>query len=113
MKTVRALIGLLVLVAAFYTAWQLIPPYFHNYQLEDVIKDEARMNTYTNKSEEDMRETVYKKAKDMDIPLTREQIKVRRDGQSIDIAVDYNVHLDFPGYPVDLQFHPTSRNKAY
>ena len=113
MKTVKALFGLVVLVGAVYVGWTMIPPYFNNYKLEDVVSDEARMNTYTNKSEDAMRETVFQKAKDLDIPLTRENIAVTRNGQSVAIDVNYTVHLDYPIHPVDLNFHTSSKNKAY
>ena len=113
MKTVRALIGVLFIVAVIYGTWLFVPPYFSNYKLQDAISDEARTNTYTPKSENDMRETIYKKAQDMDIPLTREQIQVQRSGNSVIINVDYVVHLNLPGYPLDLKFHDSSQNKAY
>jgi hypothetical protein len=112
MKTVRALIGLLVVAGIFYTAWMLIPVYYHNLELQDAMGDEARMNSYTNKSEDDMRESIYRKAKDMEIPITRDQINVRRDGQTVSIWVDYTVRFQLPGYSFDLQFHPSSKNKA-
>ncbi len=113
MKTIKALIGLAVLAAAVYIGWTMIPPYFDNYKLEDIIADEARINTYSNKSEDAMRETVYQKAKDLDIPLTRENINVTRQGQSVAIDVNYTVHLDYPIHPVDLHFQSSSKNKAY
>ena len=105
--------GLAVLVAAVYVGWTMIPPYFNNYKLEDIVADEARLNTYSNKSEDAMRETVYLKAKDLDIPLTRENINVTRQGQTVAIDVNYTVHLDYPIHPVDLHFQTSSKNKAY
>jgi hypothetical protein len=113
MKTVKAIFGLVVLFGAIYIGWTMIPPYFNNYKLEDVIADEARINTYSNKSEDAMRETVFQKAKDLDIPLTRENIAVTRSGQSISIDVNYTVHLDYPIHPVDLHFQTSSKNRAY
>jgi hypothetical protein len=113
MKALRAILGVAVIVAVLYAMWMLVPPYFHNYQLQDTIADEARMNTYTAKSEEDMRETIWRKAKDLEIPITREQINVRREGQSVAIWIDYTVHVDMPIYPVDLQFHSSSKNKSF
>ena len=113
MKTVKALFGLAVVVVAAYVGWNMIPPYFNNYKLEDVVADEARMNTYSNKSEEQMRETLFQKAKDMDIPLTRENIAVTRGNGGVAIDINYQVHLDFPIHPVDLNFHTSSKNKSY
>ena len=113
MKTLRALIGLCVIVAVIYTAWKLVPPYFHDYQFQDVVSEEARMNTYTARSENDIRESIFKKAQDLDIPITRDQINVRREGQTVNISADYIVHVDLPAYPLDLKFHAGSKNKAY
>ncbi len=113
MKTLRALFGIAFIVVAVYACWMLIPPYFNNYKLEDAIAEEARLATYSSRNENDIRESVYKKAIDYDVPVTREQINVVREGQSVSITIDYRVHLDFPGYPVDLNFHTSSKNKAY
>ncbi len=113
MKTVRALLGLAALVLAIYIGWTMIPPYFNNYKLQDIVADEARMNTYTPKSEDAMRETIYQKCKDMDMPVTREQIAVQRAPNGVSIDVNYTVHLDYPIHPVDLNFHTSSKNKGY
>lgn len=113
MKTIKALMGLGLLAAAVYVGWTMIPPYFSHYKLDDIIEDQARMNTYTNKSEDQIRDVVFDKAKDLDIPLTREQIAVSRAGQSVSINVNYTVHLEFPIHPVDLQFHSETRNRGY
>jgi hypothetical protein len=113
MKALRAILGVVFIVVVFYAIWLLVPPYFHNYELQDTIADEARMNTYTPKTEEEMRETIWRKAKDLEIPITRDQINVRREGLSVAIWIDYTVHVDMPLYPVDLQFHSSSKNKSF
>lgn len=113
MKTIKALMGLAILVIAVYVGWTMIPPYFNNYKLEDVIADEARINTYSTKSEDAMRDTVVQKAKDLDIPLTADNVTVKRGGGTVAIEVNYTVHLDYPIHPVDLHFQTTTKNKAY
>jgi hypothetical protein len=113
MKTIRALIGLVFIVAVIYGCWTVIPPYFAHYKFEDVVAEEARLSTYSSRSENEIREAVFRKAQDLDIPLTREQIKVQREGQGVNISVEYRVHLDIPTYPVDLNFHAASKNRAY
>lgn len=112
MKTVKAIISLAIVAAAFYVGWNLLPPYFNNYKFEDAIAEEARLNTYTAKSENDIREAVYKKAKDLDIPITTDQIVVHREGSAVSISVEYTVHVELPIHPVDLKFHPSSKDKA-
>jgi len=116
MGTLKAIVGILVIVAAVYLCATLIPPFFANYQFEDAIKTEAQMSTYSTKSEEQIRDTIFKKAQELEIPMSREQIKVQRSGPqgsgSITIDAAYTVHLDLPGYPLDLQFDPSTKNRG-
>jgi hypothetical protein len=116
MGSLKAVLGFLVIAAVIYGSWLLIPPYFANYQFQDDIKNTALHDMYGTKSEEDIRQGVFKRAKALEIPLTEEQIKVKRTGNSgsgsLLIDVDYTVRVDMPGYPLDLHFHPTSENKG-
>ena len=102
MKALRALFGVVFIVAVVYCTIKMVPPYYGNYQLQDFVTTEARTNTYTQKTEDDMRESVWRRAKDLEIPIRRDQIKVQREGQAVAIWVDYTVHVDLPAYPVDL-----------
>lgn len=111
MKTIKALFGLLVVAGMFYVGYKVLPPYFANYQFEDVIKNETDMNSYSGKSEQEIRDNVVKKARDLDIQLTSDQVKVQRNGPELAISADYTVHIDIPMYPFDLHFTPSSKNK--
>jgi hypothetical protein len=113
MKALRALLGVVFIVAVVVAVFSLAPPYYNNYQIQDAITNEARMNTYTTKPVEEMRDTIWRKCKELDIPVTREQVNVQRDGQSVTIWLDYTVHVELPGYPVDLKFHPSTKNRSY
>lgn len=111
MKSIKALFGVFIVAAAFYLAYKVMPPYFANYQFEDVVDNEAKMNSYTTKSEQEIRDGLVKKARELDIPLTAEQVKVQRMGTELAISADYTVHIDIPFYPFDLHFTPASKNK--
>ena|SRR5579864_3328802 len=111
MKTIKALFGLFVVVAMVYLGVKVLPPYFANYQFEDVVDNEAKMNSYNQKSEQEIRDGLLKKAHDLEIPLTSDQVKVQRMGSELAISVDYSVHIDIPVYPFDLHFTPSSKNK--
>lgn len=110
MKTLRAIIGVAVVVGGAYYGYLLIPPYFNNYQMQDYIEAEARLNTYTNKSEQDIRDGVIKQARNLEIPLQPESIIVQRGAGELQISCSYTVHVDLPGYPLDLKFAPTSKS---
>jgi hypothetical protein len=116
MGSIKLILGLAVIVGAVYLGAELIPPYFANYQFEDAVKNEAMINTYNTKPEDQIRDELFRKAQDLDLPLTKEQIKVHRVGPtgtgSLSIQTQYTVHVDLPGYPMDLQFAPNTQNKS-
>jgi len=111
MKTLKAIIGVAVVVGGTYCGYLLIPPYFNNYQLQDYIESEARLNTYTTKPEQEIKDGVLKQARNLDIPLPAENITVQRGTGELLISCSYTVHVDLPGYPLDLKFAPTSKSK--
>jgi YbbR domain-containing protein len=116
MGTVKLVLGIAVIVAVVVLGAAIIPPYFNNYQFEDALNSEVLTATYSNKSEEDIRGMVYKRAREMDIPIKPEEIKVQRVGSmgtgSMAVEANYTVHVDLPGYPLDLQFHAATKNKG-
>lgn len=112
MKTLKTLLGLGVVIAGFYVLWMMIPPYFSNYQFQDAVDSEARLASYNHrKSEDEIRETIYKQAVELGLPIKQEQIKVQRDGGTVSISTEYQVHVPLPVYPLDLKFQVASKNK--
>jgi len=116
MGTIKLVFGLLIIAAAVYFAAELVPVYYANYEFQDAINTEATLETYTTKPEVEIQQMIFKKAQDLSIPLNREQIKVQRHGStgvgSLSIQAPYDVHLDVPGYPLDLHFNASSENKS-
>jgi|ERR1051326_2284578 hypothetical protein len=111
MGKVKGFIGLLLVVAGFYVAWNMIPPYFNNYQLQDTLDDIARHHSYTATSEDDIKKVVIAKAQENNIQLKEDQITVQRTGSGVAISVKYHIHVDMILYPVDLDFAANSMNK--
>jgi hypothetical protein len=116
MGTIKFGLGIFVIVAGIYLGAELVPVYYENYQFQDIVKTEATLETYTSKPEADIRDSLFKKAQNLDIPLTKDQIKVQRHGTqgtgSLTISAPYTVHLELPGYPVDLHFDASTDNKS-
>jgi len=116
MATLRLVVGFGVFALVALVCWKLIPPFFSNYELEDAIKNDALQATYSMRSEDDIRETVIKHARNYDIELTPKQVRVTRTGSygngTLTIEAEYSVPVDFPGYTTNLEFHPSSNNKG-
>src|SRR5882672_7575741 len=106
MGTMKAIAGVLLLVVVGMLSLKLIPPYFSNYQFEDFIKNEAMQSTYGTRSEEEIRESVVKHAREYDIPLTGKQVHVSRTGNSgtgtLTIEAEYSIPVSMPGYSTTL-----------
>lgn len=111
MGKIKGLIGLLVIAAGFYVAWNLIPPYFHNYQLQDDLDDVARRVSYTMNTDDDIKQMVIRKAQDNDITLKDNQVTVSRGGNGLAISVKYRVHVEMMVHPMDIDFMANSFNK--
>lgn len=112
MKSLRSILGVGLAVVAIYVLWQVIPPYFHNYQFQDAIEETARFSGIDARTtEDDIRMKAFKSAQEYDVPLTADQIKVTLNGSEVAIWADYTVHVDLPLRPLDLDFHPATKAK--
>lgn len=111
MEKVKALIGVGVIMIGFYVAWNMIPPYFHNGQFQDELDDIARRYTYTTVSDDDLKQKVVDKAKNMDILIKEDQVSITHSGNQLGISVKYRVHVDLLVHPTDLDFTANSLNK--
>jgi hypothetical protein len=78
MDKLKPALMIFVVVAAFYVAAKLVPPYYNDWQFQDYIDGEARIDTYNNKPEADIRKDVMKSARENDIPITDDKLDVVR-----------------------------------
>jgi len=69
MSTIKMLFAVSVLASLVYVGAKIIPVYMGNYQFQDAIKSEATLETYTNKTENDIRASIFHKAQGLEIPI--------------------------------------------
>jgi len=113
MKMLKAILGIAFLVLVVYGGYLLLPTYLAVYEFEDAIKEEAKLNAYGSRNEIEIRDTILRKAHELQIPLTADHVSVRRDSGELVITADYAMHVDFVPYPFDLNFHPSSRMRRF
>jgi len=111
MGKIKGLLGLLLVVSGFYVAWTMVPPWFHNTQLQDDLDDVARRNSYTAATEEDIKKMVVMKAANDDVVLKEDQVTVTRTPQGVGITVKYRVHIDLIVREWDWDLSANSLNK--
>lgn len=116
MGTIKLILSLALIAVVVLAGAEVIPPYFSNYEFEDEINTTALEATYSTKSEDDIRAIIYKKARELDLPLAPEEIKIIRVGTvgtgTLVIEANYIVHVNMPGYPFDLSLHAATKNKG-
>jgi hypothetical protein len=106
----KALLGLLIVVAAGYGAFLFLPPYFNYYQFTDDVNTAAKFAAVNRQDEEQLRTDLMKKVREYDIPVNPEQIKIVRTEKGANITVDYQVVVDVAGQKqVPLDFHIASK----
>jgi hypothetical protein len=116
MGSIKLYFGIFVMIAAIYLCVELVPPYYTNYEFQDAVRSEALFSTNSSKSEDDIRASVLRRARQLDIPVTSDAIVVHRNGVngsgSVSIDVPYVVHVNLPGYPLDLHFDVSVTNQG-
>jgi hypothetical protein len=118
MGMLKALVGLLVLVAVVVALFQVAPPMMANYSFEDDLKTVALMDgSNFSKSDDDIRGDVLKKAREHELPIQEKQVIVQRINTpgvaAVYVGADYSVPINLPGYSFDMHFTPNSGNKGF
>jgi hypothetical protein len=101
-----------IVAFAVFSAFRLVPPYIAEYQLSDKMQEQARFAVVNRYSEEQIRDTIFKEAQELDIPIRREEIKVLASSSLVRISVDYTIPVDLLFYKMQLHFTPSSENKS-
>jgi hypothetical protein len=118
MGTLKAIVGFLIIIAAIYVGFQIIPPELSNYSFADDLRTVALTggaNPHT--TDQELVDAVIKKAHEHQIALTSESVTVQRIGTpgapAVYVAADYSVPVSLPGYSFNLHFTPSSGNKGF
>ncbi len=86
--------------------------YVSNYQLSDKMQEEARFAVVNRRTEEQIRDNIFKVVQELEIPVKRETIMVTASNSVVKISMEYTVPVDLLFYRMDLHFSPSSENKS-
>jgi hypothetical protein len=108
----KAIVVTAILLLGVIAGVKVIPPYVAEYQLNDKIQEIARFGIVEHSTEDQIKDKVMKTIEDLEIPATKDNIRVTAGTQRVTISVDYTVPVDILFYHVDLHFTPSSENKS-
>ncbi len=106
------LVGLVLLLIAGVVAYKMIPVKVKAADMRDFVTDEAKSASQTQ-DDNKIRARIHAKAKELDLPLADENLKINRQSQSIRIEVSYTVPVSFPGYTYQWDFHHSAENPLF
>jgi hypothetical protein len=109
--TIKAILWTVLLIYGAFVAYKILPAYVAEYQLADKMQEQARFAVVNRYPEEQIRDTIFKVIKDLEIPVKREDIKILASQEVVRIACDYTVPVDLLVYQLNLHFTPSSENK--
>jgi hypothetical protein len=110
--TIKAILWTILLIYGAFVAYKILPAYVAEYQLQDKMQEQAKFAVVNRYPEEQIRDSIFKVIKDLDIPVKREEIKITATQDVVRIGVDYTVPVDLLVYQMSLHFTPTSENKS-
>ena len=107
-----------MIVGLIYAGFQIIPPELSNYSFSDDLRTVAMTggaNPHT--TDQELVESVIRKAQEHQIVLTPENVTVQRIGTpgapAVYVAADYSVPVSLPGFSFNLHFNPSSGNRGF
>jgi hypothetical protein len=112
----KAIVWSLILLFVVYILFQVAPPLMDKYELEDVMRTEARFAAVNKKEVDDIRESVWRKVRDLEMDrkmgIRREQIKVEYSGRNINIDLPYSVDVNLIFTTYTLNLHAAAGDRS-
>ena len=105
------IVGILVLVAFFFVAYKMIPIKVKAADLRQTVTDEAKAAGIRN--DKLIRENILDKAKELELPVDDNDVKIERFANTIRVDVKYTVVVDFPGYAYNWEFEDKVENPIF
>ena len=111
MKELKSIFWVLVLLVGGLVLYKVLPAYWGDYKLSKMMDEQAVVYTYAMKNDQEVAKGISEKARELNVPLSPEQIRVERTASELSITAVYTVHVEIPGYPMDLNFTTKTHNR--
>lgn len=89
------LFALALVATMIYLGFKVVPVMINSYSFKDFIEEEARFAA-VRRDDDEIRLRVYNKARELELPITKEMIHTERTNARFDIMVSYTVPIVTP-----------------
>jgi len=105
------IVGLIILIAAGWIAFKMIPVKVKAADLRRTVTDSAR--SAGQLKDPAIRGNILNKARALELPVTNQDIKIQRQRERIRVEVNYVVPVEFPGYTHQWSFRHVAENPIF
>jgi len=109
----KAIIAIALLFLLAYSAVKIIPHFVNDYELRDYMDQTAVLAAVGTQTETQIREAIWKKIQELEIPATADALKVSKGNRRVQISAQYTVEVSLLGYPLKLNFHPEVDKRGF
>lgn len=92
------LFGVLVLAMFIYLGVKVVPLLVSVYEFRDSIEEQARFAALPRHDDEEVKRSILRKARELELPVGAKDVSVNRTSTRIDIKVKYTVPIETPVY---------------
>ena len=96
------IVWLLLFVAGVIVTKEMVPVKIRTSQLEDYMIELAKFST--RETEDKLRVRIIEKADELELPLTKDAVSVRKANGRVKMKAQYEIPLEFPFYTYVWQF---------
>jgi hypothetical protein len=101
----------IVLVLVVVVAFKVVPVRIRSAELYDFMVDQAGYATHV--PAESIQKRILSKARELDLPLDKDHLRVERVGDNIRMDATYTVPVEFPGYTYYWEFRHEVKRPLY
>jgi predicted membrane protein len=105
------LVGVILLGVAIFIAWKMIPVKVKAAELRQTVVDEAK--SAGTHSDDRIRGAILAKAREDNLPVTEDDIKIVRGSGEITVTVTYTIPIEFPGYTYNWHLEHEAQNPIF
>ena len=109
----RQIFILLVLIALLFAGAQYVPGYFAAFQFNDYVRQEVKYAASSRKTPEILRGEVLERANELGIPLTKNDIRITRQGPAFRVEIEYHWPINLRVYQHELVFHVNEQGELF
>ncbi len=100
-SNIGCILSFVLLLFGVFAGIRVVPTRIAVAELQDFCERQAERASLPHYSDEDIAVSILEKAKENDLPVKKEDIKVWRDGGRVKILVKYHVVFDLGVYKYD------------